>query len=61
LRVSATEYTAIIPYTATQLYPLNHMLVEVELQESDVRFTGSVRRTKGKGVISEIKSTIINE
>ena len=61
LRVSATEYTAILPKSVTDLIPIADLRVEVELQETDVRFSGSIRRTKGKGVIDEVCNTLIDE
>jgi hypothetical protein len=61
LRVSATEYTAIVPKTVTDTFSLAQLIIEVELQESDTRFPGSVRRTKGKGIITTISNSMINE
>jgi hypothetical protein len=61
LRVSATEYTAIVPKTVTDSCPLDNLLIEIEIQESDVRFLNSIRRTKGTGIITEVKNSVIDE
>ena len=61
LRVSATEYTAIVPKSITDLFPLTNLLLEIEIQETDVRFPASIRRTKGVGIITVIKDSVIDE
>jgi len=61
LRVSATEYTAILPKAITDAQPLTNHMIEVEVQETDSRFTGSIRRTKGYGTITEIEKSLITE
>ena len=61
LRVSATLYTAIIPHTLTKDQPISELMVEVEIQETDDRFAGDIRRTKGKGKITSIGKSLITE
>jgi hypothetical protein len=61
LRVSATEYTAIIPHSITEMCPISTLNLEVELFETDERFDGSLRRTKGVGVITEVKASVLDE
>lgn len=60
LRVSATEYTACLTKAMTDLCPIHMMVVEVEIQDTDVRFPANIRRTKGKGQIEEVESTVIS-
>jgi hypothetical protein len=61
LRVSATEYTAILPKSIMDSQPLTNLMVECEIQETDIRFSGSIRRTKGKGTITDISKSLITE
>jgi hypothetical protein len=61
LRVSATEYTAILPHSITEITPVKDLLIEIEIQEIDNRFPSNIRRTKGKGNIAEVKQSIITE
>ena len=61
LRVSATEYTAIVPHSLTETFSITDLMIEVELMEADVRFPDGVRRTKGQNKITEIKTSLITE
>jgi hypothetical protein len=61
LRVSATEYTAILPKSVLDSQPLTNLMIEAELQETDSRFTDNIRRTKGTGTITEIEKSLITE
>jgi hypothetical protein len=61
LRVSATEYTAILPNSITQVLVLSQLSAEIEIQETDVRFPDSIRRTKGSGLIISVEPTLITE
>jgi hypothetical protein len=61
LRVSATEYTAILPHTVSSLCSPTNLIGEGQIMETDVRFPLNVRRRKGKGLISDVKDTVIDE
>jgi hypothetical protein len=59
LRVSATEYTAIVPHTIIAVFPLNDIKVEVQMMETDARFSDGIKRTKGDKVLAEVKESVI--
>jgi hypothetical protein len=61
LRVSATEYTAIIPHSITETCPIATLNLEIEIMEADARFPDGIRRTKGVGVLTEVKTSVIDE
>jgi hypothetical protein len=61
LRVSATEYTAIIPKAITSTMLLDNVFAEIEIQEVDSRFTDSIRRTKGSAKITTVIDSIITD
>ena len=61
VRVSSTEYTAILPHTISEDLPITDLMIEIEVQESDARFPDGIRRTKGTNKVTEIKSSIIPE
>jgi hypothetical protein len=61
LRVSATEYTAIIPHSITETCPIATLNLEIEIMETDARFPDGIRRTKGVGVLTEVKTSVIDE
>jgi hypothetical protein len=61
LRVSATEYTAIVPHTLTETIDITDLMLEVELQEDDARFEANIRRTKGKGKVTNVVESLIEE
>jgi hypothetical protein len=59
LRVSATEYTAIVPYTITDDFPISELMIHVMRVDTDARFPDGKARTKGDGNIEEVKPSII--
>jgi hypothetical protein len=61
LRVSATEYTAIIPKSVTDTFQISNLMIEIEIQEADARFPANIRRTKGKGTITQVANSMIDE
>ena len=61
LKVSPTEYTAIVPHRITESFPITNLMIEAEIMESDERFPDGLRRTKGKNKISDIESSVITE
>jgi hypothetical protein len=61
IRVSSTVYTIIIPHSLTAVFPLDNLMIEAMIQESDVRFPDGIRRTKGKSKITEIEESLITE
>jgi hypothetical protein len=61
LRVSSTEYTAILPKSITDTIDVTNLMMEAEIQETDSRFLNSIRRTKGKGRITDVKDSLIDE
>jgi hypothetical protein len=61
LRVSATEYTAIVPHSVTETFPITNLMIEAEIMESDGRFPDGLRRTKGKNKITDIEPSVITE
>jgi hypothetical protein len=59
LRVSATEYTLLLPKAITDHFPLSVLYGEGEIQETDVRFTGNIKRKKSKARITNVEDTLI--
>jgi hypothetical protein len=59
LRVSATEYTLLLPKALTDVFPISTLWGEGEIQETDSRFTGNIRRTKAKERIDDVEDTVI--
>jgi hypothetical protein len=59
LRVSSTEYIAIVPYTITDDFPISDLMGAALVVETDARFPDGKCRTKGDGVIDEVQPSII--
>jgi hypothetical protein len=59
LRISSTEYTAIVPHTIIASFPLTDIIVEIQMMETDIRFPDGIKRTKGKGVLAETIESVI--
>jgi hypothetical protein len=61
LRVSATEYTAIVPHSVTLICPIGNLVGEGQVMETDARFPLNIRRNKADGLITKVKDTVIDE
>lgn len=61
LRVSSTEYTAILPMAITNIMPVTNIYAEIEIQETDSRFTDSIRRSKGSSQVINVVNSLITE
>ena len=61
IRVSATEYTAILPKAITDIIPETELMMEGMMLEEDERFENNLRRTKGKGIVTNVEKSLIDE